>query len=132
MAITAVSAGGRDEYSLEDDRDSGAPTVFLLKVPSHRVTSHIDDNLMGQSAAGVASVRIMAMADYALRYCLVGWTNLLDSEGKPVPFKGSENGPTEEDLDRLPADVRAELFRRIRELGRPTPADFQPSAAPAG
>jgi hypothetical protein len=58
-------------------------------------------------------VMSMSQRERDLRKCLVGWENVLDEDGKPIPFDRSTPEALERSLSQLPVCFREELEFQI-------------------
>lgn len=109
------------EYILKRERGSENPTVFLCRFQHYRDRAKFFDTLKTGGAEGTA-LNAGTRERNVLRAGLVGWRNLLDSEGHDVPFKTDpsrkENGRecvSEDSLNLLPGNVLTEIANFITE-----------------
>jgi len=116
---TAVSLSRKTEFILKQDAESANPTTFLIGVLSYRQRNEIESVLcdamdldsetiqaVEKSGEEGAVSAILSKAklrpgfikalrrsqEMRVRYGVKGWSNLLDDEGKPVPFTTDKSG----------------------------------------
>ena len=138
MALRALIKGGyfdvipdfeqRHINELEKT-DKAAAKAYLQNeafVVSCRVISAHESATLGDLAGvimdnynSVSRPTISQAFLYACRVCIVNWRNLKDDENRNIEFKGIKLdgkciGATDEDLDRLPEDVKRNVYEEIR------------------
>ena len=149
MALRALTSGAVSEYrpnfevahlaELKDkDPEAGATyesdemTVFQLRVISAAEAARLETLLIGAANpfGQVSGSRFGESVLWALRCGLVGWVNVM-SDGRPVRFIGRTDddgvcvGADEKDIDRLPNDLRVELWEEIRRVSKLVVRDFR-------
>lgn len=93
------------EYRLQD----GDPAVFLIRPMTVAMEKRI---------AAMAG-RATSFHIEVLRLGLAGWDGVTDAEGNAIPFATDKNDhPTDDTLNYLPMNVRAELAIAIVKTGR--------------
>jgi len=113
MALKVKSATNTrtiHEYvPIEFRGEEGAP-VFKIKTMSVRQLAELDDSLTSVDSSGGISLKTGSHALKALKMSLVDWSNVVDENDTEITLKKSGDGtPTDDTLEILPANIRAEL-----------------------
>jgi hypothetical protein len=121
--IIPLSKKTVSEYIIRADRDSAAPTTFLIAPLSVIQRAQIEDQQAQyfKSTDDAAPKPAFCLAynqgfAMAVRLGLKGWRNLKDASGAEVPFKESAGVLDEDTLNLLPYEVVQELGAKILSL----------------
>ncbi|MFP4560984.1 MAG: hypothetical protein ACLFQ3_06630 [Thiohalorhabdus sp.] len=111
MAITITEKTAPEWFTPESETEEEQPAQFhitpLNQVQVNEVLPEVDQESGVFSGRGVQTL---------LRYGLRDWKNILDEQGKEVPFRYGR-------LTRVPFDVQQEVASRIFEISVLTEAE---------
>lgn len=129
IALDPRAGTGSFDYVLKRDRElpKEQQTTWHLRALTESEWARVLDLVYvgtGEEPAGVATVSIET-----LRRGLVGATNLLGPDGKPLPVAEmiAAGGVTDEVLSRIPWSARLELATQIEAGTRVSEADVEKS-----
>jgi hypothetical protein len=126
MALTLTKTKLQDTYTYipEDQRGEEKPfSVEFKRIPLDELAD-LQDKSFVLTQSGSYTISINTQHLNALRYALVGWDNITDDKGKAFKFRIVHNEASEESLELLPPELRAEIASVIIEVSKnPANAD---------
>jgi hypothetical protein len=98
--MLAITPRGEWNYIAESDRETDNPTVFKLRDLKQRERMTLFDEGKGFGSKAFDIVKTS----------LIGVDNLLDGDGKSVPFKKDASGKADDEfLERIPWQIILEI-----------------------
>jgi len=126
MALTFKTKKIQDTFTYipEDQRGEEKPfSVEFKRIPLD-VLAELQDESIGLSQSGTYTININQQHLKALKYALIGWDNINDGK-KPIKFRIVHNEASDESLEVLPPELRAEIASVIIEVSKdPANADI--------
>lgn len=133
MSILALVSGCRWDFVPDCEMESSNPATFRLRVLSAEEAARMA-TLGAPTFARDGSYRMASYGDelmHCLQCGLVGWSNVVDENNLPIPFVGVTDaggvvvGATIADIDKIPHDIRIQLFIEIKEKSSISKKDFR-------
>jgi hypothetical protein len=118
LAINLSTTGVKESYKyvplIEKDNSENPFSVKFKKLDLKTLAS-IKDESITVKADSTFTVNTNTQYYLTLRESLLGWENL-NNGGDPVQFKKDADGVTDETLEFLPAELRAEIAQVIIDV----------------
>jgi len=125
MALTLTKITPQDEYTYipESQRGETKPfSVTFKRIPLDKLAV-LQDESIGIKQSGTYTININSQHYNALKVALVGWSNITEGK-KAIKFRIVRGVASDESLELLPADIRAEIASVIIEVSKdPSNAD---------